>query len=165
MAREPEYILCPHCGISVNSALPVCPGCGMEYSGGLRETRSEDEETGTQADTDSRPGASKAWYKYIVPAVALALVCVFIATMVPFGIFAVPLLFIASGAGFFATQIYPRTKRAVEKRLERELLRLVHGDREQMERLIGYELMRRPALTRIELLESAMDRLLHERMR
>jgi hypothetical protein len=163
MAREPEYYICPHCGYSVKTTEPACPGCGLEYdtvSGLSVSYRNDDEDNGR---IDYKPVESRPWNRYIAPAVAIFVVCVFVSITIPFGIFFIPLFLLATAFFFYATRVYPKTKRGTEKRLEREFLRLLHGDRDQMERLVGYEMMRRPGLTRSELVASAMERLLRDR--
>jgi hypothetical protein len=163
MERKPEYFICPHCGIVVKSSAPVCPECGSDYSTGLSENVVIEDNDVTGDEPDSKPMESRAWHKYVVPSVAVIVVSALLATMFPWGIFAAPVLIIAAGAAFYATRLYPGTPRATSRRLEHELLRLVHSDKKQMERLVLYEGMRNPGATRTELLDSAIERLKRDR--
>ncbi len=152
--------MCTHCGAIVDTGDRVCPGCGMD------RPSADDSQYGYVPgleEEDAKPAESRAWYRLVVPAVALALVCLFVAVTIPFGIYIAPVLVCAAGAGYYMASVYPKTQRGVLKRLEKEFLAVLHGDREQMERLVGYEMMRRPGLDRIATLRSAMDRLLRDR--
>jgi hypothetical protein len=82
----------------------------------------------------------------------------FLTYWLPWGIYLVPVVFLAAGIAYYATQVLPSTRRSVERRLYQDLLRRTRGDRELAERLIEYERRRSPGADRLELLQDAIYR-------
>jgi hypothetical protein len=163
MKRKPDFFICPHCGMAVKSSARVCPQCGSDHETGWSDGDYYDDSDSVENEHDVKPIESRAWQKYIVPVIAVLLVCVLLTTMLSWGIFIVPVVLMAAGIAFYATQIYPKTPRGIERGLARELLSLVNGDTDRMERLIVHEMMRRPESSRAEATDSAIYRLTRDR--
>ena len=76
---------------------------------------------------------------------------------------ATSLLALIGWAAFFAIRAYRSSPGYREKIRFTELVRLAGHDESQAERLVIYEQMRNPARSKIELIDSAIDRLIRDR--
>ena len=87
--------------------------------------------------------------RYLVAGLAVLTLAAYLVYALPWGIYLVPLLALAIGIAYYATQVYPTTRHSVERRLYRSLLQKARGDRQLVERLIEYERRRSPTSDRI----------------
>jgi hypothetical protein len=152
------YFTCPHCGADVPFDAPACPECGSDAETGW----SQDAEYGDLSLYDDEPHAappaSAPWAKYLIAALAALTLAAYLVVALPWGIYLVPLIALAIGIAYYATQIYPTTRRGVEGRLYRRLLQKARGDRALVERLVAYERQRNPTLDRTAHLLNAIRR-------
>ena len=163
MKKKKDFFICPHCGEAVPVSAPACPGCGSDNETGWNEDFVYAEPLYDEERQETIPRKSRSWVKYVITGLTMLLVSALLVALLSWGIFLVPFVLVIMAVVFYFTQVYPNTTRAVEKRLEKQLLYMVNGDREKVNRLVLYEQMRRPVLKRHQLLENAIYRLQRDR--
>jgi hypothetical protein len=153
-----SHFTCPHCGADVPFDALACPHCGSDQETGW----SQDPEYGElflyDDEVPTRPSAPASWPTYLMAALVALTLSAYLAYVLPWGIYLMPLVVLAVGIAYYAKQVYPHTRRSMERRLYRNLLQKAHGDTELVDRLIGYERQRSPASDRIQHLQNAVQR-------
>lgn len=156
----PDTFICPICGTEVDINAVVCPECGS------------DDETGWSKDTvydglflyddDTPPSKQRPkahpWVKYVIPALILITLSAFLATVIPWGIYLVPVILIGAGIAYYFMDIAPRLRVNQENKLYQALLTRAQGDYAMVERWISYERQRNPDAGEVQLMESALYR-------
>jgi hypothetical protein len=161
-----ETFGCPHCGADVPVGALACPVCGSDENTGWSEQAElepifydyDDEFEGDYDGPDERGSSSNPWFRLAVVVIAVITVSAVVAASFPAGIYLVPLLFLAVGALYYYSQIYPNTEHARKRELYQDLLWKAQGDEAMIERWIEYERKRSPDLKEIELMEDAIYR-------
>jgi hypothetical protein len=156
------HFICPHCGADVPFDAAACPECGSDEETGWSQDAKYGDLSLHGDEPYTAPPASAPWPKYLVAALAALTLAAYLVVALPWGIYLVPLIVLAIGIAYYATQVYPTTRRSVERRLYRSLLRKARGDRALVERLIAYERQRSPTLDRTAHLLNAIRRWEHD---
>jgi hypothetical protein len=157
---------CPHCGADVPVGALACPACGSDENTGWSEQAElepifydyDDEVEGAYDEPGASGSFAGPWFRLAVVIVAVITVSAVVATSFPWGVYLVPLIFLAVGALYYYSQIYPHTEYARKRELYQDLLWKAQGDEAMVDRWIEYERKRSPELTEIELMEDAIYR-------
>jgi hypothetical protein len=151
-----SYFTCPHCGAQVPSNATACPECGSDEETGWSENADYDEPFPYAGEPETRD-KSTAWLKYLIAIVAALTLSAYLAYALPWGIYLIPVTFLAVGIGYCMTRVRPNRPSA-EKQLYQSLLQKAQGDRDLVARLIEYERQRNPRADRLKLLQDALYR-------
>ena len=162
------FLICPHCGALIPARSSACPECGSDNETGWRDDAlivdalPPDEE---ELDR-SRPRGNKRLIRYPVTGIAALLLASWVTIeFSPFGLYIGLGIIVTAAIALILSRKRPLFARMLEKRLERELLSLSGHDPARLERLVMYERERKPNASRAELLQNAINRLLHDRNR
>lgn len=163
-----DYFVCPNCYAEVPWDAAACPECGSDEETGWAEDADyahllpypDDNpyEHEDEAGSGFSLPVSVNWGKVAMAGLAAVTLSAFLATIMPWGIYVVPLLLLVTGAIYVATERFKQTEYSVEKELYENLLAKARGDEELVERWIGYERHRNPDADRIDHLEAAIYR-------
>jgi hypothetical protein len=96
------------------------------------------------------------WPKYLIAIVAALTLSAFLAYTLTWGIYLIPVLFLAVGITYYATQVLPSQRRSQEKQLYKRLLQKARGDQELVARLIEHERRRNPGADRLRLMQDVI---------
>jgi hypothetical protein len=83
---------------------------------------------------------------------------IFLATGLPWGLYAIPVVFVAVGAVYYWTEIRPDESESIEDQLYQDLLLKARWDVALVERWIEYERTRSPRADRVRIMEDAIYR-------
>ena len=150
-------VTCPHCGSEVPDGAANCKECGSDADTGWARHA---DHYGLLSEESIEPPRSTG--RVAKGAVALVVVAAFAAFFVAGGT-ALLVAFGVCAIAFVAVQLWRRNPIARRSAALRELLALTRGDPGLAERLIAFELERRPGLTREQAIRSASARLEQDR--
>jgi hypothetical protein len=163
MKKKRSYFTCPHCGESVPSYATSCPGCGSDMETGWSSEYADEDFSGSGSDEGTQRKEKRKWTTYLMPFGAGALACLFLAAYIPW-IYALGLAgVLIAVCAFLVFRKGSASPRSAERRLRKELLSLVGGDKEQAKRLVTYERMRSPDADILDILDNTIWRLRRDR--
>jgi hypothetical protein len=151
-----DYFICPHCGAEVDIGAVVCPECGSDDETGWSEDTAYDG-LDLYDDEPVRKGYSSRT-QIIIIGVTLLILSAFIANVVRWGVYLIPLVLLGVAYAYYRANILPNTDSSRQKKLYADLLLKARGDKALVERWIGYEWQRSPNANRTELMEDALQR-------
>ena len=148
---------CPHCGSEVPDGAVICKECGSDADTGWAQHA--DHYGLVSEDSIEPPRSTERGAKVAVALVVLAAFAAFFvgggtALLVALGVCAI---------AFVAVQLWRRNPIVLRSSALRELLALTRSDPGLAERLIAFEIERRPGLTREQAIRSASARLEQDR--
>jgi hypothetical protein len=152
-----RYFICPHCGAQVPSDATACPECGSDNETGWSDNAAYDDDLFLYDDEPPTNLPKPAlWPKYLIALVAIVTLSAYLTFALTWGIYLIPLVFIAAGIVYYVTQVLPSQRHSKEKQLYQRLLQKARGDRELVARLIEYERRRSPGADRLKLLQDVI---------
>ncbi|MGF1490034.1 MAG: zinc-ribbon domain-containing protein [Prochloraceae cyanobacterium] len=154
---QKKYFTCPHCGSDVPKNARACPECGSDEETGWSQAASYSYQVVDTGPEESSYFQSRSKLKRVMAAIALFLVSVYVTASFG-GFYSLVFLALIIGIIYYATTIYPNTKKAREKRMYRQLLQKAMGSQELAERLIEYERQRDRQADRLKLIQSSLRR-------
>jgi len=152
---------CPHCEASVPAGAAACPECGSDHETGWSDHAEYSRlfQTSAYEDVPDRLGeASRSWVKPATAFISASILSVFLANAVRWGLYAIPVVFIAASAAYYWTELRPSTTAAIEENLHEDLLLKARWDVALVERWIEYERTRSPQADRVQLMDDAIQR-------
>jgi len=156
-----DTFICPVCGFEVDVDAVVCPECGSDDETGWSEDTAYDGLYLYDDEDDLAPRRSskfRPWIKYLILAILFITLSAFLATAVPWGIYFIPLILLATGLAYYFMEVAPNLQSNQEKKIYQVLLTRARGDHALVERWISYERMREPKADEFQLMESALYR-------
>lgn len=139
----------------------VCPECGSDDETGWSEDTAYDGLYLYDDDIDSmssQRSESRPWLKYVIAAIIIVTLSAFLAVSVPWGIYLVPVILLASGIAYYLIEIAPKRQSNPEKMMFQTLLLRAQGDSAMVERWISYERRRDPEADELVLMQAALYR-------
>lgn len=150
-------MICPNCDAQVPDGARACKECGSDERTGWAENASHYGMVSPEpAEPPRQPARASRFVKATVALVAFVLLYVM-------GGLLLLVAGVAVAAGALAWSLVRKSPRMQERDLERELARRARGDAGLPQRLIDYELKKRPGLTRKQAIEIALTRLQNDR--
>jgi hypothetical protein len=156
-----ESFICPHCGADVPVGAAACPECGSDHETGWSDEAEYNRlfQSPTYDDEPERGSErSRAWTKPATAVLAAAILSIFLATALPWGLYVIPVVFVAIGSVYYWTEHRPDVSATIEDRLYEDLLQKARWDVALVERWIEYERKRSPRADRGQLMEDAIYR-------
>jgi uncharacterized membrane protein YvbJ len=147
---------CPHCGASVPPDATACPECGSDSQTGWSEQADYDDLLLYDDEPQADSPQPAAWHKYLTAIIVLTAVSALLVYTLPWGIYLIPLVLVAAGIIYYATQVVPNQRRSQEKQLTQRLLQKARGDKELVARLIEHERRRNPDADRLKWLQDVL---------
>jgi hypothetical protein len=162
-----KTFMCPHCGAVIPEDSPACPECGSDRETGWSEAYHADWLPAEEEPQERAPRRlAKKIAKYAGAVAAVLLVAGFISMQwPPYGFYLGCAVVVASIIAFFILRERPLSAKKREKILEGKLLALCGSDQELIDRLVKFEGYRTPGVSRVKLLQNAIDRLVRDRAR
>jgi len=139
----------------------ACPECGSDHETGWSDEAEYNRlfQSPTYDDEPERgSGRSRSWTKPATAVLAAVILSIFLATALPWGLYAIPVVFVAVGAVYYWTEIRPDESESIEDQLYQDLLLKARWDVALVERWIEYERTRSPRADRVRLMEDAIYR-------
>lgn len=153
-----DYFICPHCGADVAKGSLACPECGSDETTGW-SMEAIYQGLGLGYDDDGEDdSAPRPLPRLLLGAVALLALSAILAAGNSWGIYLVPLIWLAVSVAYFIGRRGNERGGVQEKELRRQLLIRARGDGELVQRLIDFERMRSPDLDDVDLLQDALER-------
>jgi len=153
---QKKHFICPHCGSDVPNNARACPECGSDEETGWSEGARYAHLLPYNGDEGSYV-RSRRWPKRLMAAIAIFVLSAYITASFGGLHFIIPLMLMV-GAIYYATEVYPNTYGAKERRAYQKLLQKAMGSQALAERLIEYERQRNPQASRLQLIENSLRR-------
>jgi hypothetical protein len=154
-----EYFSCPICGADVPIKARACPECGSDEQTGWSEAAKYTHLLPYTGDSEPAPSLTPAWRRYVIFAIAILLIVAFLSAQnMAWVLPAIATLALVCGAVYWAIYLFSNSRRGMERKLYRQLVRRASGDRDLANRLLEYERQRAPTANRLQLLQNAIYR-------
>ncbi len=153
-----DFFICPHCGAEVDIDATVCPECGSDEETGWSDVTVYDGLYLYEDDYSPSEGGSSRWMKITILAILAFILAAFVAATVPWGIYIIPFIILASAAAYYFMEVAPHLRSNQEKKIYNTLLVRAGGDEAMVGRWISYERERTPDSDDLDLMEAALYR-------
>ena len=108
---------CPHCGADVPSDALACPECGSDQETGWSEAAAYDDLLLYDSDPPADSSRHTAWPGYLIAMAAALTLSAYLATMLAWGVYLIPVVLAVVGGILTLTQALPRRHHSQEKQV------------------------------------------------